>query len=115
MIFKHKKLVILTEILFLILFFWWFGTFWIKENEVIISSNKIKDEITIVHITDLHGSSFGKNNQDLIKKLKEQNPDIIVSTGDMYSARDEKGKQIASHLLIELAKSYPTYFVNRRA
>lgn len=110
--FKHKKLIIALEIIFLVVFFWWFGTFRIKINSITIASDKIKDKITIVHITDLHGSSFGKNNEKLIKKIDEQKPNIIVATGDMYSAGDEKGKQVAFQLLTELAKSYPTYFVN---
>lgn len=58
--FKHKKLIIALEIIFLVVFFWWFGTFKIKINCVSIANDKIKNNITIVHITDLHGSSFGK-------------------------------------------------------
>ena len=46
------------------------------------------------------------------KKIEKEKPDIICVTGDMYTAKDEKGKQIALELLQELAKSYKVYFVN---
>lgn len=49
--------------------------------------------------------------KNLLKNRKRK-PDIICVTGDMYTAKDEKGKQIALELLQELAKSYKVYFVN---
>ena len=88
---------------------WYFNTFTIKTNYEIIESEKIVDEITIIQISDLHGSSFGRNNKELIKKIEKEKPDIICVTGDMYTAKDEKGKQIALKLLQELAKSYRVY------
>ena len=44
--FKHKKLIIALEIIFLVVFFWWFGTFKIKINCVSIANDKIKNNIT---------------------------------------------------------------------
>ena len=110
--FKHRKLIILIEILFLLLFFWWFETFTIKITKSEIQNEKIKNRITIVQLTDLHGAQFGEQNLKLIKKIEKQNPDIIVSTGDMYSAGDEKGKKVAFELLTKLAQKYSVYFVN---
>ena len=37
--------------------------------------------------------------KELIKKIEKEKPDIICVTGDMYTAKDEKGKQIALKLL----------------
>ena len=91
-----KKFIILIIIICAGLIIWYFNTFTIKTNYEIIESEKIVDEITIIQISDLHGSSFGRNNKELIKKIE----------------KDEKGKQIALKLLKELAKSYKVYFVN---
>ena len=107
-----KKFIILIIIICAGLIIWYFNTFTIKTNYEIIESEKIVDEITIIQISDLHGSSFGRNNKELIKKIEKEKPDIICVTGDMYTAKDEKGKQIALKLLKELAKSYKVYFVN---
>lgn len=110
---KKKKFIILIIIIICAgLIIWYFNTFTIKTNYEIIESEKIVDEITIIQISDLHGSSFGRNNKELIKKIEKEKPDIICVTGDMYTAKDEKGKQIALKLLQELAKSYKVYFVN---
>lgn len=110
---KKKKFIILIIIIICAgLIIWYFNTFTIKTNYEIIESEKIADEITIIQISDLHGSSFGRNNKELIKKIEKEKPDIICVTGDMYTAKDEKGKQIALKLLQELAKSYKVYFVN---
>ena len=96
---KKKKFIILIIIICAGLIIWYFNTFTIKTNYEIIESEKIVDEITIIQISDLHGSSFGRNNKELIKKIEKEKPDIICVTGDMYTAKDEKGKQIALKLL----------------
>ncbi len=109
---KRKKLLIVLFIIALTILIWWFNTYMIKTTYVTIESTKIKNEITIVQISDLHGVSFGKDNKNLIQRIKKENPDIICATGDMHTANDEKGKQVAFNLLTELAKEYKVYFVN---
>ena len=91
---------------------WYYGTFTLTTTEVTIESEKIQDEVTIVQITDLHGWKFGKNNQWLIEAVKTAKPDFIVSTGDMFSAGDSRGAEVAEQLLSDLAKEYPVYAVN---
>lgn len=44
------------------------------------------DGFRIVQISDLHNSSFGKNNKRLVQKITELEPDIIVITGDLVDA-----------------------------
>ena len=77
-----------------------------------ITSNKIKNEdLKILHLSDLHCKSFGKNQKYLIKKIKNLNPDIIVFTGDLISRKVDKEKYINSYLLLEeLSKTFPIYF-----
>lgn len=91
---------------------WYFGTFTLKTTEVTIKDSKIDDDITIVQLTDLHGASFGKGNGRLIQRVKEAEPDFIIITGDMYTAGDEEGQQVAVDLMAGLADLYPVYFVN---
>ena len=81
---------------------WYAGTFTLKTTEVTVESSKLKDDLTIVQLTDLHGSSFGQGNSRLIERVKDAKPDFIVITGDMYSSGDEKGKQTAILSLIHI-------------
>ena len=69
---KKKKFIILIIIICAGLIIWYFNTFTIKTNYEIIESEKIVDEITIIQISDLHGSSFGRNNKELIKNRKRK-------------------------------------------
>ncbi len=107
-----KQLLIMLFIIIFIICIWWINTYTIKTTYVTIESNKIENEVTIVQISDLHGATFGKNNKNLIEKIKKENPDIICATGDMHTADNEREKQVAFNLLTELAKEYKIYFVN---
>ena len=91
---------------------WYFGTFTIKTTEVTIESDQIESPVTIVQLTDLHGSSFGENNEYLIDAVKAAEPDFIVATGDLYTAGDEAGQDTAVKLMKDLAELYPVYSVH---
>ena len=47
----------------------------------------------IVHLSDLHNTEFGKDNEKLLKIIKEQKPDIIVITGDITQIDLPDGKK----------------------
>ena len=44
---------------------------------------KEMDGLKIVQISDLHHAKFGEAQQQLIKRVKEENPDMIFITGDL--------------------------------
>ena len=46
---------------------------------------KRKNKLKIVHLTDLHNYQFGVRNSQLIKKIENQEPDVIFMTGDMLN------------------------------
>ena len=50
-----------------------------------VNFNKINNDTQIVLLADLHDSSFGEGNKELISKVKEQKPDVIFTVGDMIS------------------------------
>ncbi|MCC8022492.1 MAG: metallophosphoesterase [Clostridiales bacterium] len=92
--------------------FWYFENFTLTITEVEIHDEKIQDAVTIVQITDLHGASFGRDNRRLIRTILNQEPDLVVATGDMYTNGDIEGRKTALALLEELAGQVPVYFVN---
>ncbi|SHK53975.1 hypothetical protein SAMN02745248_02772 [Hathewaya proteolytica DSM 3090] len=115
---KNKNKFLRCVVLFTTLVITWaVNTFTIKKTYISIFDKKINDKITIVQITDLHGSNFGLDNDILISKIRRENPDIIAVTGDMYTHyQDEnltkKGRETAIRLMEELSKEFKVYFVN---
>lgn len=65
--------------------------------------------IRIVQVTDLHNSEFGSDNIRLISKVKEQQPDLIVLTGDLINY-DELDISVATNLIQNLNGIAPVYF-----
>ncbi|GAQ24937.1 phosphoesterase [Tepidanaerobacter syntrophicus] len=86
---------------------------WLQVSDYTIVSPKIPKEFEgfrIVQLSDLHSKEFGKNNELLIQKIKAQNPDIIVATGDMLSSGDDRG-EVFYDLARELVKNYDVYYI----
>ena len=80
-----------------------------------VPTDKIEGEYTFVLLSDLHGYVFGKNNDKLIKAVKECNPDAILCAGDMFTAHRINGEiqyQAGLHLLSKLAEDFPVYMGN---
>lgn len=50
-----------------------------------VTSESFSENINIVMLADLHDSRFGKSNAELIKRVREQKPDVIFTVGDMIS------------------------------
>ena len=59
----------------------------LKIKRYSISSNKVNDNIKIVHISDLHGCYYGIKQNYLLDIIRKEQPDIIVYTGDIFDDR----------------------------
>ena len=67
------------------------------------------DGYKIVHLSDLHGHGYGEGSADLLARVREQKPDLIVVTGDLI---DQEGQmQMIPALAKGLAAVAPTYYV----
>ena len=74
-----------------------------------VESEKIKKPVRTVHLTDLHTTSYGEKNADLINRIISLKPDFLSLTGDMltYKAGNlEQTKQVCK----ELVKIAPVYY-----
>ena len=83
---KTLRIVILFVVLCLTL-----GTFIVYDNfklditEYTFESDNLPEsfnEIKIIHLSDLHNTEFGEDNEKLLKIIKEQKPDAVFVTGD---------------------------------
>lgn len=80
-----------------------------------VSSKKIPKEfhdLRIALLTDLHNNSYGEKNKELIDKIENQKPDIIVIAGDMLVGNLGHDTKIPLHLISELSGKYPIYYAN---
>ncbi len=73
-----------------------------------LTSTDTAEGISFVLLSDLHDSSFGKDNARLIKKVRECNPDLIFTVGDMVSEYNENYSYLSS-LYEDLSEIAPTY------
>ena len=64
----------------------------------------------IIHISDLHNTEFGKNNEKLLKIIKEQKPDAVFVTGDTIDGF-YTNIQIPINLFKEILKICDIYFI----
>ena len=85
----------------------------IQTTELEMCSDKIPtsfDGYKILQISDFHSRKFDDGNAELICKIGEVNPNIIVLTGDMVTG-NEKKFAVFFNLVEELSKKYKLYFV----
>lgn len=75
-----------------------------------LKTEKISENIRIVQLSDLHSMNFGEDNEKLIKKTKDLNPDIIALTGDLIDFKDKNLDAVRP--LIEGLAGYDMYYVS---
>lgn len=76
-------------------------------------SDKVSQELDgfkAVHLSDVHGKRFGKENSRLVKIVEEQSPDIIVISGDLIDSR-RPDPDAAYELIAKLVPIAPVYYV----
>lgn len=67
------------------------------------------DGFRIVHLSDIHGYEYGEDSAELLAKVKNQKPELIVLTGDLID-QDHQITMVPA-LAKGLAAIAPTYYV----
>jgi len=81
-----------------------------RETFYSTSSIKVDSRVRIIQLSDLHSSSYGKNNKKLLERVEALEPDIIICTGDIVdSAKDDVDYAVS--LSKGLSKIAPSYYV----
>ncbi|PDZ04019.1 phosphoesterase [Bacillus cereus] len=110
---KIKRIILLIVTLIGMSIFLYVQNNLISITEVKITSSKIPSSFKgfkILQLSDLHNKKFGDNQETLIQKVKGENPDIIVITGDLIDSKSYDA-EVSMELIRELVKEYPIYFV----
>ena len=82
---KRKKIISSLLVLSLLVPSWYVGNYSLKLNELTIPCDKVEESVKIAVISDLHGDSFGKDNQKITDLIAGSKPDLIFVLGDMYT------------------------------
>lgn len=80
----------------------------LKTTYYTVETHKIDKKIRIVQLSDLHNSEFGKDNNRLIARVSEEDPDLIFVTGDIIISNVNE-TEIAINLINDLTKIAPVY------
>ncbi|MBQ2801232.1 MAG: metallophosphoesterase [Lachnospiraceae bacterium] len=67
---------------------------------------------TVVFVSDLHNHKYGKKNEQLLKVIKEQQPEFILVGGDIPVAKPGYELNTAIDFIENLAKEYKVYYSN---
>lgn len=114
---KCKFILLFTILLILLILF--IGSLWISRYALSITyittsttnTTNITSSLRIVQLTDLHNSTFGEGNTQLVEKVEQQSPDLILLTGDLVDSGEEN-VQVAMDLIKNLSKIAPVYCSN---
>ena len=116
-----KLFLIILEIiciLFLVIFALVCIISFIENRRLYIAKYNVNDPLVpksfsgyrIVHLTDLHNTTFGVDNCKLLAKVKALKPDIIVITGDVLVGIPGTDVYIAAKTMNSLLDIAPVYF-----
>lgn len=75
-----------------------------------VNSDKLKKNMNILFLSDLHNKQYGKDNSLLLEEIDKQNPDMILVGGDMMNASPGADFKNAVSFLKIISKKYPVYY-----
>lgn len=111
--YKRKKRLLLAALLALLVPGIWTGvSAWqsavrLTVTEYAVTAG-ITEKIRVVHLTDLHGKHYGTGNEELVRLVVQQKPDLILMTGDMMDKSDENADTVCD-LIRCLTQTAPVY------
>lgn len=110
---KYKLILpVLFGIFALILWIFWANTA-PELTTYTLKSLKLPESFSgfrIAHVSDLHNTELGENNEKLLHLLEKTNPDIIAITGDLIDSR-RTAVDISLKFVEAATKIAPCYYV----
>lgn len=111
---KRKIAIAVVTAILLVLIIWtaWSNTA-LELNRYTIKSDKLSEVFNgfrIAHVSDLHNSKMGTDNEKLIDMIKSAAPDIIAITGDSIDS-NHTDVDIALCFIKEAIKIAPCYYI----
>ena len=110
---KYIKLAVTLSIVIVIILFCNFQNKHLETTHYTYVAEQLGADLEgyrIVQISDLHNAKFGKNNQKLVDRIRECEPDMIVLTGDLVDS-NHTNVDLAVQFVDEIVKICPVYYV----
>lgn len=110
---KYIKLAITLSIVIVIILFCNFQNKHLETTHYTYAAEQLGADLEgyrIVQISDLHNAKFGKNNQKLVGRIRECEPDMIALTGDLVDSNHTNVDR-AVQFVDEIVKICPVYYV----
>lgn len=76
-----------------------------------LENEKIASKLKIVFVSDLHNKQYGRNNENLVRAIRECSPDLLVIGGDLINGIPNAKREVALQFLKEM-KQYPMIYAN---
>ncbi len=96
----------------LIALFVWLNNSLLTTTEYTVKTEKLPAPVRIVHLSDLHGKSFGSHNSRLVARVARLRPDFIVITGDIIHKYTDKYIKVALSAVSSLSLVAPVLYVS---
>lgn len=109
---QKTKTVMKTLCLIMLILAAWFlpGLYnGLKIQHYNVEAEAIKNPVRIALIADLHSCRYGENEQELIRAIDAQKPDLLILAGDIFD--DGLSDDNTEALLRGVAGRYPCYYV----
>lgn len=105
------KIVIVTLIILLVIVLfiskWENNHYIIKKYEI---DTKLDKPVTFAFLSDFHCKEYGRNNERIIKELKDNNVDFICIGGDLLIGEKNASYKNAVNLLKGITKYWTVYY-----
>lgn len=111
---KRKNVcgIVAAFLLALVLWTIW-GNTALELNRYTVASSRLPESFggyRIAHVSDLHNTEIGKENERLLRMLREAEPDIIAITGDLIDCR-KTDMEVALRFTAAAMEIAPCYYV----
>lgn len=87
----------------------WFGKSRFIVQNYQIEDERIKDDVRIAVVSDLHSALYGANQSDLVEAIALADPAVVLLDGDIFHHNGSNKNAVT--LLNALADRFPCYFV----
>lgn len=111
---KYKKIIIILILLIIISFYLYYQNNYLQITNYSIENTKIPKDFNnykIIQISDFHNTKSNKITKELINTIKQEQPNIIVITGDLIDSK-KTNIDISINLIEKLSNIAPIYYIN---
>ncbi|MEE3467869.1 MAG: metallophosphoesterase [Eubacterium sp.] len=104
---------IIIGIIAILLIYGYLSHYHLVTTTYTVPLENISAEHTVVLLSDLHCCYHGEENEKLLDRIRQANPDCILISGDMVTKHMDTGDarvQKVLRFLKQLSKQYPVYY-----